>query len=396
MPALRVSWKQLGALATGFANRYRYDLFFRTGFHIIVLQVAFSVLTLVFVAVAFNYLYRDISVTLIQEIAQNISDHRGDTSAETIEKLQQVRTENLGMVIGVVVLATIIMGYVLARITLSPTREALEAQKQFIGNIAHELRTPLSIIKTNTEVALLDSNVDPSMRETLVSNIEELDRTSEIINNLLTFSRFVQPGRLEFKDVDLGAVVDTIVDKLTLLANRKHIDIITRKSDYRIVWGNTIALEQVVMNILKNAITYTPDNGRILITVEPNYRGFIELVIKDSGIGISRRDLFHIFEPFYRADRSRTRRAGGPGSGLGLAIVHELIKLHRGDIHVVSAPGRGTSVIALIPCGSRPNNEHVNEDRHLEGYDQVSANFSHAHHRIPTPPRHSPSPTHES
>lgn len=360
------------------------------------LQVAFSVLTLVFVAVAFNYLYRDVSLTLIQQITENISEQRGDASAETIERLQQVRTENLGMVIGVVLLATIIMGYVLSRITLAPTREALEAQKQFIGNVAHELRTPLSIIKTNTEVALLDNTVDPGMRETLLSNVEELDRTSEIINNLLTFSRFVQPGRLEFKDVDLGTVVDTIVDKLTILADRKHIDISVRKSDYRTVWGNTIALEQVVMNILKNAITYTPNNGRILVTVEPNYRGFIELVIKDSGIGISRRDLFHIFEPFYRADQSRTRRAGGPGSGLGLAIVHELIKLHRGDIHVVSAPGRGTSVIALIPCGSRPNNEHVNEDRHLEGYDEVSANFSHPHHRIPTPPRHSTSPTHES
>ena len=375
---LKEPWRQFAGLGTAFADKYRFDQFFRTTWNLIFLQVGYTLLILALMTIAFNYLYRDISATLIEDITQNIRNGSLSIDSEAIVgRLQDVRTNNLLLVAGIVVLLTAAIGYVIARVTLAPTRNALAAQKQFIGNIAHELRTPLSIIKTNTEVSLLDSTIDVGLQRTMRSNIEELDRISEIINNLLTFSAYVRPDRMEFANVDLGDVVDTAAGKLAYLSRRKQIDVAVRKNDFRLVWGNGTALEQIVTNLLKNAISYTPDRGRISVTVEPNYRGFIELVIKDTGIGIARRDLFRIFEPFYRTDRSRARRKGG--SGLGLAIVNELVKVHHGTIKVLSAPGRGTTVFVLLPCGKRPPSGPdgaKRDEKDYEGFEEIAADFS--------------------
>lgn len=265
---------------------------------------------------------------------------------------------------------TIIFSYVIARITLSPVRNALESQKQFIGNVAHELRTPLSTIKTNTEVALFDTGMKEDLKNMLMGNVEELDRISDIINNLLTVSALVRPERVKFENVDLGGIVDAVVKKLNKLSERKLLEITTRMSDWRIVWGNASALEQIVNNILKNAIAFTPKNGRIGITVEPTGPAMIELTIQDSGLGIARGDLFHIFAPFFRADRSRNRAHGG--SGLGLAIVSELVKLHVGKITVRSAEGRGTTVTVLLPAGMEDHSGTRDT-----GADEIAIDYSH-------------------
>ena len=108
------------------------------------------------------------------------------------------------------------------------------------------------------------------------------------------------------------------------------------------------------MNILKNAIVYTPRGGNIALTLEPDYHGSVAISIKDSGVGIAEKDLFHIFEPYYRGDTSRTRATGG--SGLGLAIVSELVRLHRGSVRILSAVGRGTTVIVAIPAAAEASN----------------------------------------
>lgn len=338
---------------------------------------------LISVGIAFSYTYQNISESLIQQITQVLESGVAPDSSRTIEsQLNFVQKRGLVAVGAVITLLAAFFAYVLSRIALRPTRTAFDAQKQFIGNVAHELRTPISIIKTNTEVTLMENNLPPTIEETLRGNIEEIDRISEIINNLLSINSLLQPERMEFRNVDVGTIIDRVMGKLGSLAQRKEIEITVRKSAMRFVWGNATALEQVTMNLLKNAINYTPPGGQIMVTVEPNYRGAIELMIQDTGIGIARKELFHIFEPFYRGDQSRVRHHGG--SGLGLTIVNELIKLHRGRISIMSRLKQGTRVMITLPGGYDLTNKlrTTNTAHRLDG-EEITVDFSQSPLRPP-------------
>lgn len=271
-----------------------------------------------------------------------------------------------------IILMSSLFTYVITRIALLPTREALESQKRFIGNIAHELRTPLSIIKTNTEVRLLDSDVPSVAVDLYRENLEELDRVSDIINNLLSLSGSLQPGRLAVREVDLGPLVDGVLARLRPLAERKALEIEVRVSERRTVLGNPTALEQIIMNLVRNAISYT-EEGRISVIIEPVFPDLMELVVQDTGRGIARKDLHHIFEPFYRADPARSRGQGN--SGLGLAIVSELVRFHSGKITVRSAPGRGTTITVLLPAGRASLAIPEEEGEHKEDVGEVIVDF---------------------
>ena len=221
----------------------------------------------------------------------------------------------------------------------------------------------------------MSPHVQPDLRVTLESMNEELDRTSEIINNLLSLSHSIRPERIELSSVDLGAVVNNMMQKLRGLSDPKHLEMEARMSERRIVHGNAVALEQIAMNIIKNAIVHTPRGGRVLVTVEPVHPNLMEFTVKDSGVGIPRRDLFHIFEPYYRGDPSRKR--GSSGNGLGLTIVSELVKLHNGKITVRSVERRGTTVTVLLPAGGRqgPGFDEV-IDRQHENASEIGVDFS--------------------
>ena len=255
-----------------------------------------------------------------------------------------------------ILIAAITFWVLLVRILVQPARDTLHYQKLFISNIAHELRTPLSTIKTSTEVALLDEKLHGSVRKMLVDTICELDRISEIINNLLSLNTLNRPERIEFQNVDLGPLLDTVVSHLSSFARERGIELVLKKDVYRTVWGNSTALEQVMTNLIKNAISYTPrgSSGIVTISIHPDYQGSVRFVVSDNGIGIAQKDLFHIFEPFYRADKSRVRNVRKIGSGLGLTIVNEIVRVHHGKIHIQSIPRKGTTVSVLLPSGIEP------------------------------------------
>ena len=367
-------WRRSGEWATAWLNKYRVDPFYRTEINVISLQVAFALVILAIVAGAFSVLYHNISQAIIEGMRAGIATNGSSAVAPSIvEELQQLKSENLGIIVACIVLTTALFGYIIARITLAPTRNALAAQKQFIGNIAHELRTPLSVLKTNTEVALLEDNIPADMKATMESNVEELDRISEIINNLLSLSALVRPERVEFAAVDLSTVVSDVVEKFSALAKRGEHQVTVRKGPGTAVWGNATALTQIVSNLLKNAITYTPRGGHIRVSVEPSPNNHVELIVQDSGVGIARKDLYRIFEPFYRGDLSRTRGQGG--SGLGLAIVSELIKLHRGKVTIRSSVGRGTTVAVLFP-GVAGRGKVGQETKAMNVPNEISVDFS--------------------
>lgn len=245
-----------------------------------------------------------------------------------------------------------IFGFLFARFMLWPTRNALHYQKIFISNVAHELRTPLSVIKTSTEVALLDEQIAQPMRDTLDEIVGELDRISEIINNLLSFNSLMRPERIQLSPVEMGPLVDSVVKRLSTLADEREVAIEVQKDLYGVVRGNATALEQVVSNLVKNAINYTQKGtGVVTISIQPNYRGSVIFSVADNGIGISQKDLVHVFEPFYRADTSRMRDIRHSGSGLGLTIVNEIVRAHHGKIHIQSARNQGTTISVFLPVG---------------------------------------------
>lgn len=346
--------------ATDFAYRYRYDLFFRTKSNVVALELLFVVAVLAGFAVVFHMDYAGTTDTLADSMAQTLSS---------------IGTGEFLLTAAMFIAAATGFGLLIASIALRPTRDALASQKEFIGNVAHELRTPLSIVKTNIEVALLEGKLHPAIRGTLSDNIGELNRTSDIINNLLSLNTLLNPERITFDNVDLGTVTQAAIEKLSRLAEQKNMRLTMHEGEFLLVWGNAAALEQIAHNLIKNALIYTRPGGEIDVTVAPDYRGYIRLHVTDNGIGIAQDDLLRVFEPFYRADRSRSREHGG--SGLGLTIVSELVKLHQGKIIIRSAERKGTNVTVSLPCGAIPDDSPRDESK-AQGH--LSVDYSHHKH----------------
>jgi two-component system sensor histidine kinase ResE len=266
------------------------------------------------------------------------------------EDLKDVRLTTLGYLLTSLIPVTIFFGYLASRYALRPARTSLQFQKKFIGNMAHEIRTPLAIIKTNTEVALMDSHLSPSMRDTLTTTSEELDRISETINNLLSFESMVRPSRVNYAEVDLEKLAHMVVKRHEALAESRGIALALETNGSAPVLGNMTGVDQVLTNLVKNALNYTPrhENGEVRVKVSGDDDAVV-VSISDTGIGIAKKDLYYIFQPFYRADTSRSRGVSGGTSGLGLAIVNEIVRSHQGKISVRSALNRGTTFEVCFP-----------------------------------------------
>ncbi|MDE2213005.1 MAG: HAMP domain-containing histidine kinase [Patescibacteria group bacterium] len=370
--------KQFVAWVTGwrssYAGLYRDNIFLRTALYVVALQVALVIVSVAAFSVALHYTNQQIINAVIAHAPSSFVGSQAQSLPDSINAIQQ---QTVRYVFAGVVTVAALFGALLAYVTLRPARTSLHYQKLFISNVAHELRTPLSTIKTSAEVGLLDTTLSPSARKALTDTVSELDRISEIINNLLSLNRLLRPERMEFQNVDLGPLIDRVVGRLSALANERGVEVIVRKNDYGTVWGNPGALEQVLTNILKNAVSYTPKDrgGLVTVSLAPNYRGAVVFSVADNGIGISQHDLFHIFEPFYRADLSRTRNIKKSGSGLGLAIVNEIVRVHRGKIHIQSAPSKGTTVSVILPTGTTPSGE-LEARGPKENLSEVSIDFS--------------------
>lgn len=261
-----------------------------------------------------------------------------------------MRTHEVAGIAFLLVCAALVFGYLVARLALTPARNALETQKRFIGNVAHELRTPLSVIKTNLEVQLLVSTLPKEIRAMYRENLLELDRISEIIDNLLTLNTLIAPGQMPFRIVDVERATLDMAKKLKPLVQDKPVRVRVDAPRERHAWGNPAAIEQIMMNLLKNALVHTRE-GTVEVSMQADGAHWLAVQVSDTGSGIHQEDLPHIFEPFYRGNRARTRQAGSSG-GLGLTIVNELVKLHRGHIEVHSVPRRGTKVTVTLPLAA--------------------------------------------
>jgi two-component system, OmpR family, sensor histidine kinase BaeS len=221
-------------------------------------------------------------------------------------------------------------------------------RRQLIGDVAHELRTPLTTIKGSMEG--LQDGVLPATQETYQQIYREADRLSLLVDDLQELSR-VESGslKLDLRPMPLTDLVNTVLKRLGRQFEEKGVSLTSgRMTDLPLVLVDEDRIGQVLLNLAGNALQYTPKGGSVLISAERENEE-IRISVVDSGIGIPMEQLTHVFDRFYRVDKSRSRRAGG-GSGIGLTIAKSLVEAHAGSIWVESAgEGKGSTFFFTLP-----------------------------------------------
>lgn len=224
-------------------------------------------------------------------------------------------------------------GYFLAGRTLDPIRKVVIGQKDFVSNASHELRTPLTTLKTEIEVALRDKNLSLADAKSLIrSNLEEVEKIQRLANYLLKLNKYEASRKMEMTKVDLKEIAEVAIGKRKV---KKDI-----KTSF--VTGNKDALVELVSILLDNAFKYSGTKPNVSVKVA---RGVIE--VSDKGVGIAEVDIPHIFERFYRAESSRSKK-DVDGYGLGLPIAKEIADLHGATLEVDSEVGKGTTMRVKI------------------------------------------------
>ena len=234
--------------------------------------------------------------------------------------------------------------------TMTRLQNLIASQRRFIADASHQLRTPLTVLKTQAELALRENDAD-AMRSIVKSIAFTTDSTVHLANRLLTLARIEHGGETGgIAPVSLPALVRQVGLDLALPAVQKHIDLSLEAPDEAIVDGQELMLHELVANLVDNAIRYTPHGGRIVLRVREGETGVV-LEVEDSGGGIPAAERDKVFNPFYRASSSLETNPGG--AGLGLAIVRDIATLHRAGIVLADADGGGLKVSITFPVSPR-------------------------------------------
>ena len=223
-----------------------------------------------------------------------------------------------------------------------------ESRNQFVSNASHELKTPLATMKIMLESLIYQPDMDKELRTEFLSDINrEIDRLSAIIGDLLTLVRMDESAvHLNRESLSVAALVKENAHRLTGAAQERGQTINLSLQDPCDLYADRSKLNQIIYNLMENAVKYTQEGGNIRVTLQRNGRDAV-LNVQDNGPGIPRESLPHIFDRFYRVDKARSRDSGG--TGLGLSIVHQLVLLHGGSIRCESVEGQGTSFIVELP-----------------------------------------------
>jgi len=238
---------------------------------------------------------------------------------------------------------------------LERLEKAVAQMKDFTASISHELRTPLTALRGEAEIALAHAGAESECRRVLESQLEEFEKLSRMINQMLTLAR-AEAGQIELarETANLSALARSLVEQMEPVASTKDISLTARSGADVIVTGDTSWLERAVLNLIDNAIKFTPEGGVVEVRVRTQGSEAILEVI-DNGIGISPQAMPRVFERFYRGDPSRSSEI--EGAGLGLSLVEWIVREHRGRVGVESRPGQGSIfriTLPLAPHKSEP------------------------------------------
>lgn len=227
--------------------------------------------------------------------------------------------------------------------------ESFATQRQFSGNAAHELRTPLAIMQTKLELfAAEHKNLEGDTAELVRSQAEQLDRLSRLVHTLLEISNLSSAPRSD--RIELAPLVEEIITDLTPLASQNDITM-EQDCDNVVITGSDALIYRLVFNLIENAVKYNRRGGSVSVSVHKENSDVV-VRVSDTGCGIPEEYRESIFQPFFRVDKSRSRQMGGVG--LGLALVHEIAVLHGGSVRAEPGNKSGTVFIVTLPAGDDP------------------------------------------
>jgi len=247
---------------------------------------------------------------------------------------------------------------------ISRLDQSFQQIKQFSSDASHELKTPLTILKGEVEVMLRKERTQREYQQTLKSNLEEINRMSQIVEDLLLLSR-ADTGQIELNrgDINLTEILSEVVAQMDMLARSKGLNLSTSNNHREIhIFGDALRIREMLINLIDNGIKYTEEGGSVHIILKNGFppagrypsdglekerERFVEIIVSDTGIGISKEDQQKIFDRFFRVDKARSREQGG--SGLGLSICKWIVEAHQGEIEVESELGKGSSFIVKLP-----------------------------------------------
>lgn len=240
-------------------------------------------------------------------------------------------------------------GYFLAGKTLKPIAEMVDEQNRFITDASHEIRTPLTSLKSEIEVNLRDKSLNlTDAKKLLTSNLEEVNNLQVLSDSLIRLTKYQrknnnnQAAKISFKKV-----IDEAMRKVARLAKNKNIKIVGKVANYD-VFGNQQLLTEMFVIFLDNAVKYSSKNTKVYLTAKKT-DGHLLVSIEDQGMGITEKELPHLFNRFFRGDKSRNKMAVA-GYGLGLSIAKQIISEHHGSIDVKSKVNKGTTFTIKLPA----------------------------------------------
>jgi len=233
--------------------------------------------------------------------------------------------------------------------TLERLERVFETERRFMADVSHELRTPLTVIRGNMDLIRRTGKADAESLEAVVS---EVDRMTRMVQDILLLAQ-AESGKLPLgrEVVELDTLMLEVFQQGKLLAQGRQEVRLGQEDQARVV-GDRDRLKQVLLNLVANAVAFTPAAGEVTMSLAC-VGGWARLTISDTGPGIPKDELPHIFERFYRVDRARRRSAGG-GAGLGLSIAYWIVRMHDGRIEVASDEGRGTTFSVWLPLAAEP------------------------------------------
>lgn len=237
-----------------------------------------------------------------------------------------------------------VASYIFAKRTLRPIEAAHEAQTKFTSDASHELKTPLAVMKTELEVILADPQATKrDYREILESNLEEVDRLSDLSSTLLKLAR-LEYSELEWRKFNITETVDAAIRSLGERADRVDVQAVKKLPD---IEANPTSITELAVVLLDNALKYSPPDSRVTVSLKRRVRS-VELSVTNTGVGIAPDKLPHIFTRFYRASSSRTLEENA-SYGLGLPLAKKIVELHHGELTASSQPDVFTTFTVRIP-----------------------------------------------
>ncbi len=223
-----------------------------------------------------------------------------------------------------------------------------KSRQEFVSNVSHELKTPLTSMKVLADSLIMQQEVPNELYQEFMTDIaQEIDRENKIINDLLTLVKLDKTdGELNIESVDINALLELLMKRLRPIARQQNIEVILESN--RPVQANVdeVKMTLALSNLVENAIKYNKQNGWVRVVLDADYQYFT-VMVEDSGMGIPEESLERIYERFYRVDKSHSREIGG--TGLGLAITRNIILMHRGTIQVSSVEAEGTIFVVKVP-----------------------------------------------